>query len=465
MTVAKRLLFAALGFILLAAATCWGYWSYRQYRAGQTPIPRNATSVVRVHVDGLIRDIAWNALWNGAADRDTMAQAPAEFSLKAWKQLGIRIPANIFLYQVEHALASQFPSVHFGSLVVDDSTAFTKWLREKLGMEISSSKHGTIARSARALVVVQSTRALFALSPTVPRADLTALTEILANVLQQQGGQVAVSKSDFSEIIYDSGQVSGSGTHRFSIDFRKGSIAFNGSFETDYLPDRQEKTPHFADSNAVSLWIQERPAAFISGRQWDFGGYTLHGDRLLGYSKGPIIMEWKGTVTQQDTIVEFEYDDNFELVEIQRVVNKSVPEIYCSVLARTGLTDYLQAQGVLDTSTHTINRNALPLFRLGVSTLPSGYVQFHTARGPHPLPTPSNRSNELLYLRVNFDRLTQPGLPAGLAPYLQTMDLLELSGKPVTANKVGVHGTLYMKDGRRHSLIQLLTIHKNRWLQ
>src|SRR5690606_11992893 len=120
-------------------------------------------------------------------------------------------------------------------------------------------------------------------------------------------------------------------------------------------------TPHFADSNAVSLWIQDSLTGFLSGRQFDIGGHALHGDSLLYHYKGHIVLEWKGTVIQQDTIVNFDYDDNFELVETQEVVDKSVPEIYCSVLADAGLTDYLCAQEVLETPGSTISREVVPL--------------------------------------------------------------------------------------------------------
>lgn len=458
MALAKRIFFVATGLILLIAAVCWGYWTFRQYRANQTPIPRDATSVVRIHVDGLIRDIAWNALWNSAAyDRDTTEQSSTTFSLEKWKQPGIPIPANLFLYQVNHPLSAQFPDVYFGSLAVDDSARFSAWLHDNLGMAISNSERGTVAYSEQALIIIQPNRALFALSPSKPKVDLIRLADVLTNVLQQFGGDVAVSKSDFREIIHDDGQVNGRGTHhQFSINFKKGLLTFVGQHNMEYAPNQLKSTPHFASSNALSLWVQGSLTAFLSGRQFDIGGHALHGDTLLHHYKGNIALEWKGTVIQQDTIVNFDYDDNFELVETQEIVDKSVPEIYCSVLADTGLTGYLRAQGVLETPGNTINREVVPLFRLGVSRLPSGYMQFHTANEPLAPPAPSNRSGELLYLRVDFNQLQLPDVPTDLVRYMQLVDLLELSGQPTSANEVAIHGTLRMKDSRLHSLVQLL---------
>lgn len=458
MSTAKRVLFVALSFLLLITAIGWGYWTYRQYLASQTPIPREATSVVRIHVDGLIRDIAWNALWNRAHYRDTTEKPSSAFDLTQWKQLGIPIPANLFLYQVNHRLSNAFPGVYFGSLAVDDSTRFTAWLHDNLGMEIRSGEYGTVALSDRALVIVQSKRALLALSPTKAKADLALLTDVLTTVLQAYGGNVALSKSQFAEIMRDDGQVSGRGIHPFTIDFRKGLVAFSGQYEMDNIPDRPENMPGFADSNAVSLWVQGGLAGFLSGRQFEIGGHTLHGDSLLRHYNGHAAAIWNGAVTQQDTIVNFDYNDDFELVEVQEIVDKSVPEIYCSLHADTALIGYLRAQGVIEAPGNTVNRDVFPLFRLDVSPLPPDHVQFHTAEEARPLPASSGRNSALLYLRADFNKLYRPDWPAGLLPYIQAVDLLELSGQPASGNHVAIHGTLRMKNLRLHSLVQLLTV-------
>lgn len=458
MSVAKRILYVALCFLLLITAVCWGYWSYRQYRSFQTPIHREATSLIRIHVDGIIRDIAWNALWNNAYYRETPARQSTMFDTNAWKRIGARVPANLFLYQVEHRLSDEFPDVYFGSVEVHDSTALAAWLHGRLGMEVGNSSYGTVASSERALVIIQPQQALFALSLTKPTADLSLLANVLINMLEKHDGTVAVNKSDFGEIANNNDQIYGLGAHQFAIRFKKGILSFSGQYEMEHAPGTLEGTPHFADSNTASLWIQGGLTDFLQGRKFDIDGYTLHGDSLLHHYNGHVAMEWKSVVMQQDTIISYDYDDDFELVEMEEIVDKLVPEMYCSISADTTLIDYLQAQGILQGPNNTITHNAFPLFRASVSSLPSGYVQLHTPGQTRALPELSPSRHELVYLQIDFNKLQAVDLPPVLTPYTQAADLLELSGRPVADNHVVVHGTLRMKNTRLHSLVQLLAL-------
>ncbi|WP_262246784.1 hypothetical protein [Parapedobacter soli] len=449
MPVIKRVFFIALAALLLITAACWGYWSYRQYRSYQTTIPSAATSLVRIHVDGLIRDIVWNVLWNGAHYRSTAGGQP--HALRG-AQTGSAIPANLFLYQIDHPLSGEFPGIYFGSVAVKDPAAFAAWLHSQFQMEVSQGQYGTIASSARCLVVIRPTRALFALLPTKPKSDLTALTEILADMLQQDGGNVPVSKSDFHGITHDRGQVCvRTSHHRFAIGFKNGKVSFSGHYETGHPPGPLADMPHFADSNTASLWVQDDLAGFLQGRKFDIGDHTLYGDSLLRYYHGHLAMEWKGTTTQRDTIVNYDYDDNFELIETREVVDKTVPEIYASIAADSALIGYLEREGGM--------RGIFPLFQVNTSTAPSGYVQFHTAPQPRTLPSGVAANNDLLSLRVDFSKLRASDLPAVIAPHIQAVESLELLGRPVSGGGVAVQALLRMENPRLHSLIQLIDLH------
>lgn len=456
MIAAKRVLFTTLGFLLLITAACWGYWSYRQFRSFQTTIPRETTSLVRVHVDGIVRDVTWNMLWN----RAHAPEGEQSIRFDTWKPMGIRIPANLFLYQVDHPLSDKFPDAYFGSVAVDNPTALIEWLRNRPGMEIGNSEYGTMASSERVLVVIQSQRALFALLPTKPKAGISLLADVLVNILQHYGGSVAVGKSDLRAIMHDNGQVCSRGSYLFSINFKSGMITFNSLYNMGYTPDGLASTPHFDDSNAASLWIQGSPASLLQGRQFDIGGHTLHGDSLLMHYNGHLTLEWKGIVNQSDTIVNYDYNDDFELIEVEEIIDKQVPEIYCSISADTALIDYLHGRGILQQPNNIVATNVFPLFQINVHPLPSGYVQLHTADRMHALPERSSlRRDDILYLRADFNKLPIPDQSTIFTHCIQAVDLLELSGQPATGNCMVIQGTLHMKNPKLHSITQLMGLH------
>ena len=462
MAIVKRIILIALAILLLLVAAGWGYWTYRQYRAGQTMIPRDATSVVRVHVDGILRDIAWNALRHGTSYRDTAASHPA-FRTKMLQDLHMPIPASVFLYQVGHGSRNEFPDVYFGSLAVDDSTGMAAWLHDNLGMDITAAPQGTVASSSHALVVIQPGRALLALSPKKlgsGDAGNEALVDVLIGILDAHGGSLAITDSPFADILADDGQLAGRGSRAFSIGFEAGKITFSAPNALAHPLSQLQPTPHFADSNAVSLWVQDSLTGFLAGRSFDIGGHKLQGDSLLRHYGGRMAMEWKGTVMQQDTVVNFDYDDNFELVETQEIMEKPVPEVYWSLQADTALMSYLQGRGIVEESGSAVTREAFPLYKMGASPLPTGYLQFHTAPTQQALPAPTDDGEPLsFYLRINFNRLQIPDLPARLAPLMQAANLLEVSaGQPASAHGATMHGTLQLKDGQLHSLVQLLKL-------
>src|SRR5690606_21428406 len=88
--------------------------------------------------------------------------------------------------------------------------------------------------------------------------------------------------------------------------------------------------PRFPESNTASLWIAGIPS-FLAGKPIKIGPYTLLGDSLLEHYQGNLIAEWKGTVKQQDTVISYDYDEDFTMHEREELVEKSVPEVYLSI--------------------------------------------------------------------------------------------------------------------------------------
>ena len=451
----RRVISIIAGIVLLVAAAGWSYLAYRQYRSYQTLIPWAATSVIRIQVDALATDIAWNALWNADHYRGSPLEGRVGVGRKSWNRMGIAIPANVFLYQIDHPQSAAFPDVFFGSLPLADSAAFAGWLASESGMQVRQDTLGTVALSEQAVIRFKAQEVLFALSPARAAKDLHLLTGVLDTLLLPRAS-VPVSESPFSEIQHRDGHLCILGKYDAAVDFKKGAVLFSVRRETDPALAAGGHSPHFADSNAASLWFQGPLNGLLSGRQFHIGTHTLHGDSLLSHYRGRMVMEWRGTVIQQDTVIGYDYDENFNMIERQEVVERRIPAIYLSLLADTGLRHYLQTQEILNATGNGINRDVFPLFQVGVGQLDDGYLRFHTAPSADAPPEADRGGHGRFHLSVNFSKMNMQEIAPLAAPFIQRFDRLEAHGQTAADRQQRIRGKLLMKDQRINSLVQLL---------
>ncbi len=448
----KRILFIVTGFLLLVVAAAWGYWAYRQYRSYQTPIPTEAPSIVRIGVDALLLDLVWNALWNGAYYRGEQHHTPTGFSRETWSQTGIAVPANIFLYQLGSSADDASSDVYFGSVPLTDSSEFSKWLSEQPTLHVQQDTLGKFIHSDYIVATYDAERAFFALSPKKITSALPLIRE-KTHALMTSGKWSTVGESRFGNIRKAGGHIAVIGDHQTAIEFKNGQIWFSIVHTLKNPSVAEAGRPQFPDSNTASLWIAGVPS-FLAGKSFEIGPYTLHGDSLLKYDKGNLMMEWKGTVTQQDTVISYDYDADFTMLEREELIEKSVPEIYLSIAANDGLLGYLHTQGVVDAQ--GLSPEAMPLYRVGVSHVDNNFLQLHTADHYSDIPKQRQATDDVLYLRVNFGRMDTASVSPALTPYIKLFDYLEASGHRTSKEKATTQGALRMRNTQINSLMQLV---------
>ena len=453
----KRVLTIVAGLLLLIIAGAWGYWTYRQYRSYQAPIPTGATSLARIGVDGLLVDIAWNALWHRSYYQGKQTEKPFKFDRSSWLRTGMAIPANIFVYQLGASEQEHISDVYFGSLALTDSTIFSQWLTRQPNLNIQRDTLGTVITSEHLVAVYDADRVFFALSPkkiTSARPHIRNATQ----ALMASRDWTTVDESPFHAIRKCDGDLVVLGAQQATIEFKNGQMLFSmaGTWKSRSAESRsapQVGIPQFSSSNTASLWVAGLPA-FLAGKTFELGPYTLAGDSLLKYNQGNVMIEWKGTVMQHDTVITYDYDDDFTMQERIELVEKPAPELYFSIATTDGLSDYLKAQGIL--TPQGVSQDALPLYHVGVNQIDRGFLQLHTAQTPSALPKQGPATDDVLYAHVNFEQIDSTMVSPLFIPYIQRLNQLEVTGRRSDGEHVTIRGTLFLRNPAIHSLVQLL---------
>ena len=89
-------------------------------------------------------------------------------------------------------------------------------------------------------------------------------------------------------------------------------------------------------------------------------------------------MELLGSLTQQDTITTYDYDDNFEKKEKQTITEVKTPLLFLQLSTRTsGLAGYLKKQGIITTD-NKMNKEVFPLYNVSTTETKSALL-FSTA--------------------------------------------------------------------------------------
>ncbi len=449
----KRTLVIVLVMLLVVLAATWGVWTYRQYVSYRTPIPQDATLVIKANVDALLRDLAWNALWNRAYYDRMRDDGQPRLDRKRLQRLGISVPANVFLSRI-----AGLKSCYFGVLKVKDAAALHLFLTQELNMDTLTLTHdtGILLHSKHLMANVTDRRVALAIT-TGTSLDTAKVATVLADLVKEQNS-VAISDSRFAALRTSNEHFAFMGD-RVSGELKgeNGGIHVSVMLQTE-LPETSLARPDFSTKNIASLWLNVGLENLLQPH-YRIGEYQLSRDSLLAHYQGALALEWRGTIVQADTTITYDYDDDFELVEKVTLIEREVPELSLTVHAdTTGLSGYLHRQGLLDAGGDNIDRDAFPLYQVQVSRQPTNILQFHTSGTATDLPASSSYSNELFYLNVDFRQMASQDLSPLLVRYIQPFTQAEAVGKPVAPHQLAIQGTLSMGDPRINGFAQLVSI-------
>lgn len=382
----KLTLKIAAAIILLLLFSVYGYLEFRESRSYQQQVAENANVVYKLNVDGLLKTMVADFAGNPAhylKDNEKGNRRP-DFSL----------PANIFAYSLE----TMAPTTFFSSIALSDTIGLHAYLKQILKVKeftVISSKDTmngssvtgrTIGTSPdQRLTVVYDAKVLamaYSFKKEVVIEELNDLVDHKNRMNATAPLMLALKKAK--------GHLSWTGLgYSGQVNFKDGEAEMEGSFPLDYLdiPDHPRVAVKFANDALIKIWLNGRvktlppskpdvkPKALETLNIFSLNGIRLSSDSLLKSYLGFAAFEMGPGITQTDSVIAYEYNDDFEKIAKVQLRKVTVPYLKLSIAAKTGdLMNYLSTHQVISNShkiigegegnENTLNKKLFPLYQV-----------------------------------------------------------------------------------------------------
>lgn len=428
---------AALVVGLLLMILLVGYFVLwiRQSNSNKQLVHPNSESFVRIKVDQIMVGMLRNALfhpgeyWKGRSDTTQR--------LQVW-EAGVAIPANLYLFSLPEDTLTWYTV-----LDVTDRAKFQRYLGLESVPEIESTEdfrwYGT-SRQGHIAAMGDDKRVMLALS--LRRGDHKSR---LRELLVSSSALVPIGSLDFPRLHQSDASVTyWDSKHDNScyLDLKPGEIDVRGNFSSELwrLSDTPLSRPIPKD-HILNVSLSADIRAALVRHKAVFSRLHLDIESLQAYIGDYWeVQVLEGSIVQQDTVVTYDYDDNFDLTEKKEIRSETVPNLRFSLKASPHLLSYLPEKAFYRFHKHvesgivTLATDPAALNRSSASTETCGgchfFLSFRKGSGDHLL----------------FDYL----------PRLALLDSAKIVGRRQDeAHRLGFEGKLHFENKYIHPLKQL----------
>ncbi|WP_316844407.1 hypothetical protein [Pedobacter psychrodurus] len=447
----KKFLKITAAIVILLLICYFGFFKFRQMQANNISIPVSVNSVLKINVDELYKTLALSYLKHPGQYSDTDKKGIKEKVDDL--NTGLKIPANIYIYSLKGKAKTTF----YSSFEIADSLAFIRFISKNAPLKlIKKDDHFFQSQDSTINVLYNKTTVALAYSPQRESVK-TILTEILS-----LKNMVKIGDSKFSNLRNLSDHVSFQNAENLSkINFTDGKISFRNEFINKLIePATQPQHRALNPENTVNMWLNAKYKTDLKQKNQTGSTSFLSKYNFLKFYKDYVDFEWTNTITQVDTIVGYEYNDDFERVEKKILKDRKIPSISINISADDReVSDYLKSLDFLDQSTGKISRMMIPLYQTYFKGN-NGNVQLSTMQSIKPDPKRIS-SEDFFYFKVDFEKMFKQMSIPFITENLRSFSQLEIKAKSIGKNKIKLESELLFLNKDANALIQLLKAFRN----
>ncbi len=339
---------------------------YKQALIFENRIPSSATAVVNINVRQLEHHILVDFLTHPTTylKSDTIKESIKKQKFSLTK--GVQIPKNILFFTNN----TSFNYTWFSSIFeVNDSDELSKYLIAKK-FKKRTFENSVIYSKSHFVFVLKNNKLIMALKPNKKR-DIVEVIQTIFNetdflsetspLLKSVNGNTsdicfATIKNDFIE-----------------ANFKKGILEIQGKINPDFDLFIATMQPEFTQKSLafISGKINKKNVLFQNGfkkiNQSKFNKIThLSLDSIIDRWSGVFSFDLKSIKSKTDTIITYNYDDDFNKVEIKSTQKLIIPELEIELKSEKDSTlyDYFLKKNVIQVIEGDMFFVAFPLYKL-----------------------------------------------------------------------------------------------------
>ncbi|MDQ0640597.1 hypothetical protein QF042_004162 [Pedobacter sp. W3I1] len=447
----KKFLIITAAIVILLLLSYFCFFKYREIQANNISIPVSTNALLKINVDELYKTIAVSYIKHpnqySGADKKGIKEKVNDLNT------GLKIPASIYLYSLKGKVKTTF----FSTFEIADTLAFHLFIQKKSFLPlIKKDSNFFQSKDSTFFILFNKTTVAFAYTPKKEQVK-TTLVEIL-----NPKNMIKVGDSRFNELVNLSDHISFQNTENFSkINFTDGKINFSNEF-INQLIEPAAKPQHrvLNPESTVSMWLNAKFKSDSLKKNQTGSSALFSKNNFFRFYKDYLDFEWTNTITQVDTVVGYEYNDDFERVEKKILQDRKIPYISMNVAANDReVSDYLKSLGALDQSTGKISSAIIPLYQVYFKGN-NGNVLLSTVKSAKP-DLKRALSNDFFYFKVDFKKLIKQTPMPVIADKLGTFSQLEIKAKGIGKDKVKLESELSFLNKDANALIQLLKTFRN----
>lgn len=361
----KKWLYFFIVFVTLVVVLY--LWRYKQSQVFENRVPANATKVININLRQIENHLLFDFLANPITYLKPHKRKDSIKKPRLSLTKGISIPRNILFYSNADELKNNW----FSSIVAinDKEDFFSFVLKEKF---VKSIENETVFFTKDNFVLGVKDEQLIIGLKIDKKLNINQLLTSLFDVKDFLSEDTTV----FKQLINSSSDIYYSSSNDFlQVNFNKGIFELQGNLNSDLFVVATNSVSDKSGVIALTVKINKNNKVFnqfLEDKKDKFNEIThLSLDSIVHKWNGKFNMNITSIEQRTDTIISYEYDDDFNKVEIKSTQEKKTPTLVL-VLGQektSSLSDYFYGKNAIQVVDSDTIFTTIPVFKVLASNV------------------------------------------------------------------------------------------------